>query len=58
MGFGLWLCGGGCGFVMGIWLDLVEFFFLSCVLGCGGCGGCVVVVDWWPLVHLGSCVLY
>ena len=38
MGFGLWLYGGGCcvfvvggcGFVMGIWLDLVEVFFKLC----------------------------
>ena len=26
----------------GIWLDLLGFA-LSCVFGCGGCGGCVVV---------------
>ena len=27
----------------GIWLDLFRCF-LSCVFGCEGCGGCVVVV--------------
>ena len=33
---------------MGIWLNLIGFV-LSYVLGCGGCGGCVVedaVVVW------------
>ena len=26
------------------------FFFLNCILGCGGCGVCVVVaVGWWQL---------
>ena len=59
MGFGLWLLVFlslvfvGLLWVFGyIWLG----FVLSYVLGYGG--GCVVVVNWWPLVHLGSCVLY
>ena len=26
------------------------FFFLNCILGCGGCGVCVVVaIGWWQL---------
>ena len=33
----------------GIWLDLLGFA-LSCVFGCGGCGGCVVVaVGCWQM---------
>ena len=32
-----------------IWLDLLGFA-LSCVFGCGGCGGCVVVaVGCWQM---------
>ena len=35
-----WVGGLAAGFVwIGIWLG----FALSCVFGCGGCGGCVVV---------------
>jgi len=37
------ICGScGCGFVMGIWLEF-NWFVLSCILGCGGCGGCWLV---------------
>ena len=36
---------------MGLSID--GGYWLFCVLGCGGCGGCVVfgvvVVGWWPL---------
>lgn len=32
-------------------------FVLNCVLGCGGCGGCVVVVVWWWLLVVGSSVV-
>ena len=33
----------------GIWLDLLGFA-LSCVFGCRGCGGCVVMaVGYWQM---------
>ena len=32
----------GYGFVMGIWLEFI-WFVLSCLLSCGGCGGCWLV---------------
>ena len=40
----------------GIGLDLFGCS-LSCVFGCGGCGGCVVVVVWWWLLVVGSSVV-
>ena len=37
------------GFSIWCWWAMV-FFFLNCILGCGGCGVCVVVaIGWWQL---------
>ena len=48
VGLSGFVCCGNAGFVwVGIWLG----FALSCVFGCGGCGGCVVVaVGCWQRV--------
>ena len=49
VGLSGFVCCGIAGFVwVGFWLEFVWVgiwlgFALSCVFGCGGCGGCVVV---------------